>query len=189
MDTMMTMGLSGLGELGTKDKPLKPHRAPRAPKPKQNSRPLMAKPIHPAYTLPVVRVELPDGEPTVVPAPPMALGTQFQNVSQANYPVPQVKVTKLDKLLNFGGGALDRLFAAKAGGYAPQQQQQSASPVQNDGGDGGGGGVRDAGKSLGAGAGGFVDSILQTVKDNPLPFLIGGGALVLYKMQPGGRRR
>ncbi len=176
MDTMSVMsGLSGLGELGKE----KRAKAPRAPKPKKNAKP-MASPLPPTYEPLVVRVQLPDYEPPIMSSPPMALGQP-----SSSYQEPVVKVTKLDKLLGFGGSALDKLFTAKAGGYSPQQP--SAATAQSD--SSGGGGVQDATRKLGEGAGGFVDSIIQTVKDNPLPFLVGGSALVLYKMQPGGGRR
>ena len=46
--------------------------------------------------------------------------------------------------------------------------------------------IANVGAGLGGAAGGFVDNIFKTVSRNPVPFLIGGVALALYKMQPSG---
>lgn len=46
--------------------------------------------------------------------------------------------------------------------------------------------VAGVGAGLGSATGGFVDNLFKTISRNPTPFLIGGAAFALYKMQPRG---
>jgi hypothetical protein len=91
---------------------------------------------------------------------------------------PQPGDSKFNTAIGFGTRILDAITGRSSGGGNNQTQPGGGNP--NDPNT-----VGNTGRNLGQNAGNFVDGIVQTVKANPLIFLmLGGGAFLLFKEPP-----